>query len=186
MIRDPRDRYEARLVRGSHKAGIRRWGKTGIAAASWLYSAGLAIRNQKMYPDRYKVVSFERMVSQPEETLRDVCSFLDEMYDPAMLMLEGIPRFQKVSASQAKPVESPLSVEYIGRYHKLVSKKDIAFIQMVSRQDMLAHSYPLEPIRLALVERIHFYAIDCPVNLLSMSFRYIIESMPHYIPISAK
>src|SRR6266487_860601 len=82
MIRDPRDRYEASI-----RPSQRRRGQVGGATARWLDSVGLATRNQQRYPDRYKIVRYETLISRREETLREVCAFLNEAFEPSMLTL---------------------------------------------------------------------------------------------------
>jgi hypothetical protein len=67
LIRDPRDRYASAIKRwGTQK------GRVGGATARWLYSVGLARRNLKKYPDQYRVVRYETLVSQPEATVREI------------------------------------------------------------------------------------------------------------------
>jgi len=82
MLRDPRDRYEASLAAWPSGKG-----RAGGAAASWLYSARVAKRNQQRYPDNYRIVRYETMVSEPESALKDICEFLNEEYSPSMLMM---------------------------------------------------------------------------------------------------
>ena len=79
MIRDPRTRYIA--AAGRHR---QRPGKLGWETARWLRSVELAQRNQRRYPDRYRVVRYEQLADDPDRTLRDVTAFVDEEYDPAM------------------------------------------------------------------------------------------------------
>src|SRR5690606_19411988 len=62
MIRDPRDRYAASLIRSPEGKG-----RAGGATARWLRSVRLAERNRRRYPDRYMVVRYESLVTQPEE-----------------------------------------------------------------------------------------------------------------------
>ena len=75
MIRDPR-------ARGGPEAGTRRRrrGSLGWETARWLHSADLAERNREAFPDRYRVVRYEQLASRPEQTVREVCAFLEEEY----------------------------------------------------------------------------------------------------------
>ena len=75
LVRDPRSLYCAQQRRG----------KAGWDTGRWLYSADLATRNQRRYPDRYMVVRYESLTARPEDTLRDVTLFVGELVEDAML-----------------------------------------------------------------------------------------------------
>jgi hypothetical protein len=158
MIRDPRDRYEAILHRRPHSKG-----KAGKAASRWLYSVKLAERNLERYPDRYKIVRYEALVSQPEATLREVCDFLGEEFVPAMLTLENVPRFQHRLTGESG--RSPLSMEFIGRFRDGTSRREIAFIQTYTGRKMCAFGYKIEPVNLSAGEWLALYLFDWPLNL---------------------
>jgi hypothetical protein len=164
-LRDPRDRYAASIA-GSR----RRPGALGAATARWLHSAALARRNQQRYPDRYKVVRFETLVSRFEETLRDICAFLGEEFVSSMLTLEGALRFGDASDDGWDGAPDPGAApdgqgETTGAD---LSGREIAFIQAEARHDMAAFGYEPAPVRLSLPERLLFHTVDWPVNLAGM------------------
>lgn len=80
MIRDPRDRWQASMTNSRSRKG-----KLGWSIAMWLQSASLSYRNQERYPDRYKVVRYESLMLEPEETIRDICAFIGEDVETGML-----------------------------------------------------------------------------------------------------
>ncbi len=180
MIRDPRDRYEASLARSPDGKG-----RAGGATARWLYSVRLASRNQRKYPDRYKVVRYETMVMHPEVTIREVCAFLDEEYTPAMLTMENVPRFRKGYDEESHGTsgqQTPLSTAFIGRYRQAIPKREIAFMQRYARREMLAYDYALEPIQFTRGDRLAFAVVDWPLNLARMVAWRILEIMQHNFP----
>lgn len=173
MIRDPRDRYEASMVAARY-----RFGKAGEATARWLHSVGLARRNQQRYPERYTIVRYETFVPRREETLREVCAFLNEDFVPAMLTLEGAVRFG--TAEDKQPVEEPVSDlaraasgEGNG---KPMPKRERAFMQAYAGRDMLAYGYELEPIRFSPGDRLLFACLDWPLNRARMTAWQILEA----------
>jgi hypothetical protein len=161
MIRDPRDYYEASRAR-------RRNGRVGDRTARWLYSVALARQNQQVHPHRYKIVRYETMVSQPEETLRQVCEFLGEAYTPEMLSLRAARRFWQEDKSPTGAEKSPLSAAFIGRYRGGLSAYEIAFIQKYAGRQMLQLGYALEPVRLSIAEKIRYYLVDWEMNVTRM------------------
>jgi len=179
MLRDPRDQYEACLARRPHgKGGV------GGATARWLYSVGLARRNQQRYPERYKLVRYETLVSQPEATLRGVCAFLSEEFVPAMLTLEDVARFRKGPAEgpNVRSGLSPISTAFIGRFRQAIPKREIAFMQACAGGEMIAHGYSLEPIQFSLGERVLFYGMDWSVNLARLAAWRVWETIQHHFP----
>ena len=145
----------------------------------WLYSLALAKRNQRRYPDRYKIVRYETMVSQPEETMREVCVFLNEVYVPTMLTLEDIPRY---NGFYVRTSRSPVSTDFIGRFRRELSKQEIAFIQAIAGRKLLAFDYSMEPIELTSSDRKALYFIDGPVNLARMAAWRPLQVLRRYLP----
>ena len=165
MLRDPRDRYEASLAMWPDGKA-----RVGGAAARWLYSAAWARRNLKRYPQRYKIVRYETLVRQPEQTLREVCAFLDEEYLPEMLTMDGSPGHReklRQGASQSSSAIA-LSTDFIGRYRNVIPKEEIAFLQLVSGRQMAVFGYEQDLLRFSPKERARFTLIDLPLNSLRM------------------
>lgn len=166
MIRDPRDRYASSITRWQRGEG-----KVGGGAARWLYSVQWAKRNLRRYPGRYKIVRYETLTSEPEATLRDLCAFLGEAFAPEMLAFAGADQFRARggNSSYGKRNEAQISPNSIGRYRKVLSKREIAFLQAQTGRDMTQFHYEPERIRLAWNERVMFYLVDVPSNLARMA-----------------
>jgi hypothetical protein len=160
LVRDPRDRFAAILERGPHRPGV-----VGQATATWLASASVALRNRRRYAGRYEVLRYEDLVSRPEGTMREVCAFLGEAFEPAMLRMDGVRRYDAVRAASSSG--SALTTAYVGRYREFVSRADIAFIQSIAGRRMLAFDYPLDPIRLTRGERFR-YVTRWPASMARM------------------
>jgi hypothetical protein len=162
MIRDPRDRYASSLTRWKV---IR--GRAGTGIARWLASVDLAQRNQQRYPDRYMIVRYETLAAEPEATLRKICAFLGEDYTPAMLTMEGAPshRDKGGNSSYGKREPGRISTNSIGRYRKVLSPREIAFMQVLAKQKMIAYNYQLERIQWSPRDRVLFACFDWPINV---------------------
>ena len=162
IIRDPRDRYASALKRWGNMQG-----KAGAGIAIWLGSAHQAERNLQRYPDRYKIIRYETLAAQPEPTLREICEFIDEEYTPAMLTMEGAPGHlnRGSNSSYGKREPAHISTSSIGAFRRVLSKRDIAFIQACAKQAMISHGYELEPVDFSLGDQLLFYAIAWPDNM---------------------
>ena len=145
LIRDPRDRHEAVAARG----GPLRPGAAARSAASWHRSARFARRNAARWPDNYRVVRYETLVRRPEETMREVCGFLGEDYEPAMLRLEAARRYDHERTGDGG---SPISTAYIGRHRGRISPSDLFLIQSVAGRAMDDFGYAVDPMPLGLAE----------------------------------
>jgi hypothetical protein len=164
MIRDPRDRYASALTRWKNMKG-----KVGAGTAMWLSSMSMAKHNNQRYPDRYKILRYETLASQPEETLCSLCSFIGEEYTPAMLSMKGAENFNESGNSSYGQFEpGRISTKSIGRFRKVLSKHEVAFIQTYARRDMLPYDYNLEPLDFSFRDNLSFYCAQWPTNLARM------------------
>lgn len=176
MVRDPRDRYEASLARWPNGKG-----RAGGASARWLYSINLAERHMQRYPGQYKIVRFETLVTDTEETLKEVCAFLGESYVPEMLAMEGAPkhRDELLEGAALEPGQSPLSPKYIGLYRQNVPRREIAFMQRQLGHKMRAYGYSPQPIAFSAAERLSFALVDWPSQWARMVAWRTVEAIQH-------
>jgi Sulfotransferase family len=147
MIRDPRE--------DAHRLQ-RRWGVVGWETARWLASAQLAERNLSRYPGRYRVVRFESLIAEPVETIRALCSFLDERFDAGME--------RTVATIGLRPDAGPLGDQ--GRS----SAPAVAFVNRYARTGLrsLAYSTTTETC-LSPRDRLSFALLSRPLNRVSMA-----------------
>ena len=116
--------------------------KPAIVTDRWLKSASLSQRNLYQYPNRYLVVRYESMVSDPEETITMVCDFLGIKYMPSMVQLDQIPRF-RIRTESDQHTGSPLTSKFIGQFRQDLSYGQISFIEFFSRSPMIKFQYPM-------------------------------------------
>lgn len=161
MIRDPRDRYEA-----SESALRHRRGKIGWASALWLASARLARENQQRYPNRYIVLQYETLISQPEQTLRQLCSSIGATFTPAMLDVAGA-----LSVTPPSPHHQPGQMA-----RQLLSPGELVFTQTVTRMMMQSFGYHPESVMLTRRDWLRCACIDWPVNLAGMLAWHILAA----------
>ena len=161
LVRDPRDRYASIIRR--YDEGIK---GAGAATGRWLLSVRAGHRNLGRYPDRYMMVRYETLAREPEPTLREICSFLDEDYDAAMLTMDGIADREDWSGNSSFGHLEPgvISTRPIGRYRSVLSMRDIAFIQSCTGRHMTQLGYELDHVQLTGRDRAAYYAIELPLR----------------------
>ena len=162
MIRDPRDRYASSLKRWkSNRGGV------GSATAAWVASVRLGERIQLRHPDRFRIVRYETLAHEPEGTLRELCGFIDEPYDPAMLEMGGASDFREAggNSSFGRFASGQISTSSIGGYRKVLNESQVAFIQRLAAASMANHGYDPSPITLSGPDAIRHRLIATPVNV---------------------
>jgi hypothetical protein len=166
ITRDPRDRYAS--VRKRHGRDVPR---LGAANARWLFSMNKALENRQRYPDRYMILRFEDLAGNPEQTLKEVCTFIGEQYTPEMLSMSGASDHTESggNSSFGKIEPGKISQKPIGRFREVLSNIEIAYIQLLAGKYMTQLGYQPEPVKLAAGEKLMFYGIVLPSNLLRMA-----------------
>jgi hypothetical protein len=166
IIRDPRDRYASVLKRWRSKRG-----GVGSATAAWLASFELAAANRERYPDRYRVLEYETLVREPEGTMRSLCDFIDEPYEPAMLQMTGANEFRESggNSSYGKFAAGEISPRSVGRFRGVLSDRQIAFVQHTASRQMAVHGYELVPLEMSGADRLRYSALTVPANGAKMA-----------------
>jgi hypothetical protein len=183
MVRDPRDRYASVQARWKSRRG-----GVGAGTAMWLSSVNLAEDNHKRFPDQYKIVRYETLAARPEETLREICAFIGEDYAPEMLTMHGAETFREQGSNSSYGQRKPgvISTDSIGRFRQVLTARQIAFIQSLAGEEMLAFDYQPDPIQLPINERLQFAVLDWPFNLarsIIWRIRYNVKSQTrHTLP----
>lgn len=179
MLRDPRDRYEASLALWPKGRG-----RAGAAAARWRYSARLAQRNSRRHPDRYRVLRYEDLVTDPAGTLRQVTAFLGEEYEPAMLDMADAPTYRrKLAGGQMPPAGAALiSPDHIGGYRGRVPTAELAFLESVLAPEMRTFGYVPDRASLGPRDSWVYRAWVMPSNRLRMLAWTGLETVQHRYP----
>jgi hypothetical protein len=165
ITRDPRDRYAS--VRKRHGRDTPR---LGGANGRWLFSMNKALDNQKRYPDRYKIIRFEDLASNPEATMKEVCAFIGEDYTPEMLSMGGASDHtgRGGNSSFGKIEAGKISQKPIGRYREVLSNIEIMYIQIFAGRFMKQLGYKQEAVKLSAGETLKFYGQVLPSSLVRM------------------
>jgi hypothetical protein len=160
MIRDPRDRYASAKTRWNAR------GQVGAGTAQWLASVRLAKRNMRRNPEHYKIVQYEVLVGEPERMAREICKFIGEDYAVEMLSMDGAPRHRHQGNSSYGPRNhGEIFTSSLGRYQKVMSDREIVFMQTFLAREMDRFQYQQVPIRLGLKDYVRYHLSDRPLNL---------------------
>lgn len=161
MIRDPRDRFASVQARWGNRLG-----GVGAGTAEWVQSARLGLANQEAFPDSYRVVRYEDLVTRPRPTLEQVCEFIDAPFSEAMLTMRGAASFREQGGNSSYGRRQPgaISPDSVGKYRSVLRPSHIGFIEVMAGplMDSLGYArdgtasaraglgraaYPLETVR---------------------------------------
>lgn len=104
-------------------------------AREWAERQALCLREgERLGKERFLPVRYERLITAPEETLRQICAFLDLPWQPAMLHF-----FQSTEARQCaqasslwKHLNQPVHADNTGKFARELSVDDIRLFESVA------------------------------------------------------
>ena len=165
MIRDPRDRYEEKFENNKSKPG-----KVGWETGRWLKSIRLANRNILRFPENYRILGYEKLISDPEGTLRAICDFIEEPFEPGMIKMDEALRFGVEPLDVNIFQQGGESRTSVGSYggERILSNRDISFIQASAHNEMRTTGYSLDDIRFSIGDWMKYIFVNWPVNATGM------------------
>ena len=91
-------------------------------------------------------VMYESLVAEPEAEVRRICAFLDEPFEPDMLRwFEKGEAVKSASLSESwKNTAAPMKKDRLARYRKDLSAEEIALVEEIAGDTLLAVGYPLD------------------------------------------
>jgi hypothetical protein len=113
IIRDYRDNFVSirKLSELKMEAPI-----LSLQISRWKYAARIFLACRKKYPDRFRIVRYEDLVTEQEKTVRELFEFIGITYDPAVfdfytkkeetLKAYNDPMIEKFHGSLMKPVNT--------------------------------------------------------------------------------
>jgi hypothetical protein len=113
MIRDGRDV----TLSAQRKWGDKHWYMDSYyLLKNWTRNVKVGRRaGRRLGPDRYLEIHYEQLVQAPEETVRSLCTFLNEPFHPAMLEHTTLAR-QQIGPDGHVEVRSPISTASVQRW----------------------------------------------------------------------
>jgi len=131
---------------------------------------------QNLGHQRYLEIRYEQLVSEPEPTIRQVCDFLDESFEPAMLDHTGLAR-QLVGPTGHFEVEQPVTRRTVGNWRRNMPLFDQKVALRVGGRELRKLGYETPDLpRMTLRERVQFayLATRFLVNDTARQFLYAV------------
>ena len=119
------------------------------SAASWARINGTLLPELSRDP-RVKLVSYEALVGKPEPVVRDVCAFLGETFEPAMLeprkgsaqaAARDSATWNEWMSQHNATANSPISTGSTEKWRRELTPREVAVIEAVAGRAMAARGY---------------------------------------------
>lgn len=85
-----------------------------------------------LYGNNYKEVKYEELVVNPKSVVSDICEFINEEYDPHMLLIEENAKLYVPEWEHHSETKSPINKNQVAKWQKLLNKKEIALINLIA------------------------------------------------------
>jgi hypothetical protein len=142
-IRDPRALLAAQIQLEQSRR-LRRF-SIYLTVQHWRTAARLALRQQigGSRNEHILVVGFQRLLQEPDISMRKVCGFLGIEYRPNLLKPTKIGRHWTGNSSAQRPFDT-ISTEPVERWRSLLSREEIGWVEWHCREWMEPLGY--EPL----------------------------------------
>jgi len=155
LVRDPRD------VAVSARRSIFSHYHPYFVADLWRREQAVALKYKKrLAKKQWLTVTYEQLISEPEETMREICAFLDEKYSKSLLKFFDKPAARELSALSKswENVRKPVMSENKGKYKSQLTREEIALIESVAGGEMRALGYKpvTKPITVGAFQRTRY------------------------------
>jgi hypothetical protein len=121
------------------------WPYDSVAStATWAQAEYCARRNVRRLPrDVFHVVRYESLVADPEPVLRDVCTFLDEELDPAMLEPARVRGVVPHAKTWHARLDEPVSTARVESWRRTLEPWELGLAETVLGRALARCDYPL-------------------------------------------
>jgi len=179
IIRDPRD------VALSYKKVP--WGTKDVFSTARWWNRYINISKKWSLQSNisFLEIKYEDLIIKPKETLKIVCSFIEEDFEEQMLNFHLCSKQYMVKDEPWKEgVLKPLTVSNIGKWKKELSKWEIEQIEVKCRRNMIEKGYIQEPFNMFLIKKfvlINKNVFFCTLWFFRVFFRKIAKSFNNKI-----
>ncbi len=152
-------------------------------ASQWkLYNQRVeAAKREK--PDRFHTLRYEDLVSNPEETLRSLCTFLNLAYSPAMLDYHlTADKWAKESSylnlKHHLAIGKKVSPAKAGGWKEGLTSFEVRCIEHVAYEELLRYGYPVEKQSLASSALLYWAMGKIRFHIQHLLIQKVLFSMP--------
>lgn len=140
VVRDPRAVVSSLIRSEVHRSNA------FFAARRWMRDAGAGIDFAERYPDKVLCIHYEALVTEPQQTLKQISNFLGVDYDPAMLQYQDAAQ-KSYDSDYYKNVHQNLTAEpkadRVDGWRQELSAADTELVEALCGVRMISLDYHL-------------------------------------------
>jgi hypothetical protein len=112
-------------------------------ALSWKRGLEIAQHYRRRYPDRVHILAYEDLIDQPEQTVRALCAFLGQEYNPSLLEVPHVNAAEKEYAvlDGSRGINASRRFRYVGE----LNPAEIVALRWLCTLSLLRRAYPNLP-----------------------------------------
>ncbi|MEM8489111.1 MAG: sulfotransferase [Bacteroidota bacterium] len=122
---------------------------------------GRAILEDAVPASQRMLLRYEDIVTAPEATVRSICTFIGEAFEPAMLSFyKDASRYMKAEAASSfnKAATRPISADMLDKWKKNLADHDVAMIETICKKEMQEFGYDFSGNGLSVAQRVELFA----------------------------
>ncbi len=142
VIRDPRAVVNSLMKSNLHRSN------PYYGSHRWVMDVQFGLALAEQFPGDVYHVTYEDLVTQPVETLTDLCQFIGVSFDPAMVEehMQNRDDFSQIFDQIHARLEGPIQTSRVDAWRKRLTARDIALIESITGALMVEVGY--QPDRL--------------------------------------
>ncbi|MFP4228869.1 MAG: sulfotransferase family protein [Salinivenus sp.] len=113
-------------------------GETVFNALNWRRSirAGETLLQQTLSSDQQCTIRYEDLVSAPDATLRTICQFLEEAYEPSMLRFYETAAEHMPSTIRTPSIRGPVNEKSLSKWKERLSTFEVEIVESICTEEM--------------------------------------------------
>jgi len=114
------------------------------AMAQWSHAEWCSRRNSRRLPaDTFHVVRYESLVTDPRPVLGELCDFLEEEFDPAMLQPAEVREIVPERKTWHAKLDSAVSTDRVDAWRDRLEPWEVGLMETVLARKLARWDYPL-------------------------------------------
>lgn len=173
VLRDPHAVASSLIRSRLHRSNIL------FAARRWVMDVEFGLELKDRYPDDVMEIRFEDLIRHTENTLRGVCTFLGEQFEPGLLTYynTGTQEYNAFVSGIISNINRPPSVDRLEAWRDHLTGKQIHLLEYVANRTMEKVGYDIE---MPLEPPTQIYITSLKIQRYFGLIRQSIQRITHY------
>ncbi|OGL43654.1 MAG: hypothetical protein A2W05_08050 [Candidatus Schekmanbacteria bacterium RBG_16_38_10] len=152
IVRDGRDVFDSRRRMDSTKDNA------AVMAIEWRYKIYKIERFLELLPPSNKyTLRYEDLLINPEETLKNLCGFMQVEYEPQMRDFYRKSKYY-VGSHHSKLIFKPITSENLQKWKKKLSEKEIKVFNLLANRYLKKYGYEVDNVKLSFKDVIFLFS----------------------------